>query len=876
MPHKHLAELDQSIESQQSLIGALKTTLKKGLLSLRERFERGDSVDKLVHMHADFIDEVLKRCWLNAIGESTDVSLIAVGGYGRAELHPASDVDVMILIGSESDELNSKLEQLIMLLWDIGLEVGHSVRSINECITEATNDITIATNIMESRHIIGCENLFKTMKDKTAEDQIWSSDAFFNAKCKEQKQRHKKYDNSAYNLEPNLKENPGGLRDIQMIGWVAKRHFGSESMLGLVDADFLTQTEYEALKEGQSLLWRIRYALHLITGRHDDRLLFEHQREIAEQFGYTNNEQNRGVEEFMQIYFQTITELGRLNEMLLQHFQEAILFKDNQAIPVVINKHFQTRNNYLETTNENIFSQSPLALLELFLILQQHHEIEGVSAQTIRLIKEHRHLIDDHFRNDIRSQSLFMEIIRQPEGVTHQFRRMNRYGVLAQYLPVFNNIVGRMQFDLFHIYTVDEHVLMVLRNIRRLSVPEFMDELPLCSEVFKTIPKPEILYIAALFHDIAKGRGGDHADLGAIDTYEFCQQHAFSEHDSKLAAWIVEQHLLMSHIAQRMDIDDPDIIQDFAEKMGDTNRLSYLFLLTVADIRGTNPELWNSWKSTLLNRLYEKTKAHLQRGQNESENLIKLISLKQEESKEILKEYEHSNEEINLLWSSMSFEYFLQNQTSEISWRTHIILSRKDKNKPIIKIKNIELRGCNEIFICMDDAPNVFIHSIGTLDNLGLNILEARVLTTDSGLTINSFFVLEENGELIEDEERSSKIIESLTKNLSSDKDYEKYGQRRTSRQMKQFNQEPQIVFEQDTEHDKTIVQISAIDSPGLLFAIGQAFEEEQALIHNAKITTVGELAKDHFHISGKDNLPIIDNEKLEQLKKTIIDKLSE
>lgn len=871
MPNRHLPDLDATLGKQKSNIALLKTCLKDGRQSLVERFEQDEPVEQLVRANAHFIDEILKHCWQLTVGDNADAALIAVGGYGRAELHPASDVDVMVLIGTESPDLDSRLEQLIMLLWDIGLEIGHSVRNLEQCVSEAAADITITTNLMESRHIIGQQSLFDTMCSTTGADNIWPSKDFFNAKCTEQLQRHAKFDDSSHNLEPNLKENPGGLRDIQMIGWVAKRHFGAQSMADLLDKGFLTDQEYKALMAGQSLLWRIRFALHLITKRHDDRLLFEYQRQIAEQFGYPNDENNLAVEQFMQGYYQTITELGRLNEMLLQLFKEAILLKNQLDKPVLINKRFQTRNNYLEVTNESLFSHYPLALLEVFLILQQHPEITGVRASTIRLIRAHRHLIDNNFRLDIRSRSLFMEMLRQPTGITREFRRMNRYGILARYLPEFNNIVGRMQFDLFHIYTVDEHILMVLRNLRRFSVPKFIHEFPVCSETFLKIPKPELLYIAGLFHDIAKGRGGNHAELGAIDTLAFCRRHDLSEYDSQLAAWLVKSHLLMSHVAQKMDIDDPDVITEFAKTVGDITHLDNLYLLTVADIRGTNPKRWDSWKASLLNRLYLQTKKRLANGIESTPNLNDLISTKQQETKQLLHTEHYSSEAVNLLWSTLNMEYFLQNTSDQISWHTQLILSKMDKNAVLVEIRHASGQGCNEIFVSTGNTENVFVHSVATLDNLGLNILEARIMTTDDDLTVNSFFVLEADGSLIEEEDRHASIKQILRKNLTDDKNYADYGQRRTPSQLKQFKQEPKIVFDQDKEHQRTLVEIHAIDYPGLLLSIGQAFEEQKVDIHNARIHTIGETANDRFYITDHNSQPITDEKRLAALEQSLI-----
>ncbi|NBC13780.1 MAG: [protein-PII] uridylyltransferase, partial [Gammaproteobacteria bacterium] len=585
---------------EANVIAAYKSELAEARAALFARYERGEPVAELVGRWSREIDRLVAAAWQRFLPESEAAAVVAVGGYGRSELHPSSDIDLLILVGDDAAErLAEVIGSLVIFLWDIGLEIGHSVRTVDDCRFEAADDITVVTNLLEARLIDGDAELFERMRHAVGPDSIWPSEAFFAAKRAEQRKRRHKYGDTAYNLEPNIKENPGGLRDIQMIAWVAKRHFGAESLHQLVDEGFLTESEYLALREGQALLWRIRFALHRLTGRREDRLLFDYQRTLADELGFTDLGDNLAVEQFMQQYYRAVMELNRLNEMLMQLFQEAILLHDQIGPPEPINKRFQVRSGYLEVTHPQVFARSPFALLEIFLVLQQHPELQGVRASTIRLIREHRHRIDDDFREDVRARSLFMEILRQPQGVTAALRRMNSYGVLAAYVPAFANIVGRMQYDLFHVYTVDEHTLRLLRNLRRFTIPEHNGEFPLCSAIAQRIPKLELLYLAGLFHDIAKGRGGDHSVLGAREAWDFCQLHYLSEYDSRLVAWLVEHHLLMSMTAQRKDISDPLVVQTFAEQVTDANRLDYLYLLTIADSRATNPKRWNSWKNAL-------------------------------------------------------------------------------------------------------------------------------------------------------------------------------------------------------------------------------------------------------------------------------------
>ncbi|MBT4836202.1 MAG: [protein-PII] uridylyltransferase, partial [Methylococcales bacterium] len=621
-------DLKTKLKTNTPLIPLFKGVLKKILKQQQQQFLEApkDTVEHLVKQRSQVIDQLLILVWQQFFSESQSISLIAGGGYGRGELHPHSDIDLMILVANDDlQDHQEAIESFLTFLWDIGLDVGHSVRSINESISECKEDITIATNLMESRLIIGEETHFQSMREQTTSDQTWTGTRFFEAKLEEQKKRHLKFHDTAYNLEPNIKENPGGLRDIQAIGWVAKRHFNVDRLDDLVDKGFLTPIELDTLKQGQNYLWRIRFALHIIAKRREDRFLFDHQRTVAEILGFKDTKTIAAVESMMQSYFRTVLELNRLNELLLQLFKEAILYPTDNPTIQPINNRFQSHNGYLETVSDNVFKRTPFALLEFFLIKQQHPELKGIRASTIRLIRDNTHLIDDQFRQDIRNISLFIEIMRQPHGLTHELRRMNRYGILAAYLPVFNNIVGRMQYDLFHIYTVDEHTLMVIRNLRRMTVPTFAHELPHCSEIIQQIPKQELLYLAGLFHDIAKGRGGDHSKLGAMDAEQFCQLHRLGQYDTKLVTWIIRSHLIMSSTAQRKDISDPDVVLEFANIVGDVNHLNYLYLLTIADIRATDPKLWNSWKDSLLKELYHKTKIALQQDPGKLINRNELI-----------------------------------------------------------------------------------------------------------------------------------------------------------------------------------------------------------------------------------------------------------
>ncbi|BAO44076.1 [protein-PII] uridylyltransferase [Thiolapillus brandeum] len=873
MPLSLLPGLDAQLTTSRAPLEDFRRTIKASKAHLAERFAAGDDVEELVHARSHFIDQILIRVWRQFFREGEAAALVAVGGYGRGELHPASDVDVLILVENPpEDEAAEKLERLVTFLWDIGLEIGHSVRTLKQCVEAALGDVTIVTNLMESRFLVGEESLFLQMREATGSDRIWPSDEFFSAKCEEQKARHARFGDTAYNLEPNIKSNPGGLRDIQMIGWVVKRHFHAERLSELLHQGFLTDAEYQALKSGQKHLWKIRFALHILTGRHEDRLLFEHQRAIAHQFGYSDEDSNLAVEQFMQDYYRTVMELNRLNEMLLQLFQEAILYENQPCDTARINNRFQSYNGYLEVSNNAIFARYPIAILELFLILQEHPELEGVRASTIRLIRAHLHLIDDRYRKDIRARSLFLEILRQPTGITHVLRRMHRYGVLAAYIPAFANITGRMQFDLFHVYTVDEHTLMLLRNLRRFSVPEFEHEFPLCSQVFQKLVKPELLYIAGLFHDIAKGRGGDHALLGAVDAREFCILHDLSDYDASLVAWLVSKHLLMSMTAQHKDIEDPLVVQEFAAEVGDRSRLDYLYLLTVADIRATNPKRWTSWKSSLLNRLYYSTRQALLRGLQSPMGQDELIQSKQTEARRLLAAQGFNLESINQLWSELSLEYFLQHDPEEIAWHGGLVLSTDDFETPRVALRKSIPRGCDEIFIIQKDRKNQFAQCTALMDQLHLNILEARIRTTDGGVALNSFFVLEVDGSHIAPD-RAEDIQQVLEARLGETPSHSPKT-RPLPRRLQQFTSKSEISITQDEVNRHTLLHIKSMDRPGLLSLIAWVLAEQNLRLFSAKVTTMGALADDVFTLTDTQGRALEDPASQERLVTALLERL--
>lgn len=842
---------------------------------LRHRFEAGESVVDLVHARSLQIDELLIRLWNDQIAGS-GAALVAVGGYGRGELHPASDVDVMLLLPeSMPADSEESLAAFVTSLWDVGLEVGHSVRTVSQCFEEASADLTIATTLMESRLLVGSESLYQEMEAVIGPDRMWPSTIFFEEKRKEQIRRHHRYHDTAYNLEPNVKGSPGGLRDIQMIAWVAKRHFGVSTLAELVDHKFLTPGQLQRLQDGEHYLWRIRFALHILTGRREDRLLFDHQTRLAEMLGYEDATYTLAVEQLMQRYYRTIMELSRLNEMLLQQFEEAILMDPNApAIP--LDDRFEVKNGFLKTVDEEVFARDPSAMLELFLILQQRPELRGVSAYTVGSIKRHLHLINDEFRQHPRNHRLFLNILRAPEGVTHELRRMNLYGVLGLYIPSFGRIVGRMQYDLFHAYTVDEHTLFVVSNLRRFALERFNEEFPHCSEIMQSLKKPEIAYLAGLFHDIAKGRGGDHSELGAVDAESFCLEHGLSADDAQTVAWLVRHHLILSSTAQKKDLGDPDVINEFAETVGDPLRLDYLYVLTIADVRGTDPKLWNSWKAQLFRDLYELTKRALQRGLENPFEGEQLVHEKKEKALNYLSRASVGENDIKRIWELFDDHYFLRYRSSEIAWHTEWLSESNTSGElGLVDVRRRRTGDGVEAVLYTPKTKHTFAQVTAVLDEIGMTIMDARIVPLASKYSLDTYVFMESDKRVHIDEARINKIRRALTRVLRVDGNTVAKVTRVVTRQARMFSTQTRVDFLDDPADDQSALELTTADRPGLLSRVGKVFIEQGIDITSAKIMTIGERAEDVFYVSDLSGRPI-SNEARQQLALALQEKLDE
>ncbi|HEY5558507.1 MAG TPA: [protein-PII] uridylyltransferase [Steroidobacteraceae bacterium] len=856
----HLESLRTRLAATGGAIGEFRAALAEGDRELARRFQAEEPVEALVRDRALLVDALVVRAWeLHAGNAASAVALVAVGGYGRGELLPCSDVDVMVLLPQgEQPEWTASLERFLTFLWDIGLETGHSVRTIDDCQREALADIGVATALIEARLLAGPNALYTAMRHALAPNRLWSSRDFFDAKLREQAERHHRFHDTAYNLEPNVKQSPGGLRDLQTIGWVAKRHFGAETLQELAGHGFLTARELAQLQAAQSWLWRIRFALHLVTGRREDRLLFDHQIRLARMFGYEDATYTLAVEQFMQRYYRTAMFVSWLNELLLQHFREEIL-ADRDAPTVPLSRQFQERDDYLEVTGEDVFTRYPSALLELFVVLQQNPRLRGVRANTIRLVTQNLWLIDEEFRQNPRNHRLFLELLRAPAGVTHELRRMNLYGVLGRYIPAFGRIVGRMQYDLFHAYTVDAHTLFVVSNLRRFALERYDHEFPKLAQIFRSLPKPELAYLAAIFHDIAKGRGGDHSELGAVDAEAFCLEQGLSRYDARLVAWLVRHHLRLSVTSQKQDIADPQVINGFARDVGDQTRLDYLYVLTVADVRGTNPKLWNAWKATLFDELYERVKSALRRGLERPIDREQLIAETQAQAREQLAAAGVADPEVARVWSTLTDAYFLRHAAAEVTWHTRLLAARDPADgRPLVAVAEHPGRGgATVVLVVTRGHRHSFARATAALDQMGLSIQDARITPTADAGSLDTYLVLEDTGLPITDGQRMAAIERNLARCLTERGAAAPAVTRRMPRQARMFTTPTQVSFSADPENGRTILEVVAGDRPGLLSEIGKVLWDQRVDLHGAKIMTVGERAEDVFTVTDETGRPL-------------------
>ena len=830
------------------------------LLPLADSGTSTRGIRKTLHQLSNHADNALKTLWHEA-GLAYPFALLAVGGFGRGELFPYSDVDVLLLLPDDQSpeldaQLKTRIEAFIGSCWDAGLEIGSSVRSVTECLNEAALDVTVQTSLLESRLITGNAALFEAFEKQFL--AAMDPQAFFVAKTLELRQRHTKFENTPYSLEPNCKESPGGLRDLQVILWVAKAAGFGGHWDALAKSGLATAFEIKQIKQNEALLCLIRARLHLIAQRREDRLVFDLQHAVAQSFGYgivataaTDVPDRASVvrpsEALMRRYYWAAKAVTQLNQILLLNIEERLNPSTHALRP--INDRFFDKAGMIEVASDDLYQREPHAILETFLIYQSTVGVKGLSARTLRALYNARTLMDAGFRNDPVNQATFKQILLQRDGITHAMRLMNETSVLGRYLWVFRRIVGQMQHDLFHVYTVDQHILMVLRNVRRFFIVEHAHEYPFCSQLASGWDKPWILYVAALFHDIAKGRGGDHSKLGAVEVRRFCKHHEIDRTDANLIEFVVQEHLTMSRVAQKSDLSDPDVIQAFATRMGSERRLTALYLLTVADLRGTSPKVWNAWKGKLLEDLYRLTlralgghapdpQAEIQARKREALILLALHALPFEAHKP--------------LWDTLDVGYFMRHDAPDIAWHTRQLSRYVGAGKSIVRARQSPLGEGLQVLVYTPDQPDLFARICGYFDLGGFSILDARVHTANNGYALDTFQVIATA--LTEHYQELTSMMESdLSSAIEKNGPLPPPGRGRVSRRVKSFPIAPRVTLRPDEKAQRWLLNISASDRLGLLYCVARVLARHNINLQLAKITTLGERVDDTFLIQGTE-----------------------
>ncbi len=849
LPRDDLAQVAETAAPVATVAGPRiaywRKELKERRAALQASFMRTPDTPGLLRNHARLVDRVIRGIWAEC-SMPAGLAAVAVGGYGRGALFPASDVDVLVLLPEAMPAPAEAIERFFAALWDIGIELSHAVRTIDQCESEMIADVTVQTSLLEHRLLAGNRRLYDRFRLRF--DARMDARAFFAAKALEQQQRHLKYQDAIYNLEPNVKESPGGLRDLSSVLWIARAAGLGRSWRELAQNGLMTMTEARALSRQERFLGAIRVRLHYLLGRREDRLVFDAQATLAKELDLHDNKAKRASEQLMQRYYRAAKLVRQVNIILLQNIHARLY--PAATLPVPIDGEFQRVDELLDMCDEELFVRRPAAMLDAFLLLQQHRELRGMTARTLRRLWRDRHRIDAAFRRDPANRPRFIALFRAERGLLHELRRMNLFGILGQYLPVFGRIVGQMQHDLFHVYTVDEHILMVIRNLRRFTEAQHAHEYPLCSRLIADFERREVLYIAGLFHDIAKGRGGDHSTLGTRDALRFCRDHALPDADAELVAWLVEHHLLMSSTAQKQDLTDPDVIAAFAGRMGNERNLAALYLLTVADIRGTSPRVWNNWKGKLLEDLYHATR-NVIAGTTAASTILDSVESRRGEARRLLRLYAVPDGAEAKLWKHLDTPYFQRHSAEEIAWHARHLYWRVEPPQPVVKARLSRDGVGLQVLVYLPDQKQLFARLCGFFGSAHLSILEAKIHTTRAGYALDTFTLHDPTQPSASYRETIQYVEFELTKLLAEQPPLVPPAQGRLPRELKHFPLTPEVQIFPDDKGTHYILEVVAGDRPGLLARIAYTLANANISVTSAKINTLGARAEDVFLIEG-------------------------
>jgi [protein-PII] uridylyltransferase len=829
------------------------------LAQFRDTRGTATAATRLLRGLARHVDTALAELWDHA-GMPAGAALVAVGGYGRGELFPHSDVDVLVLLpedamnaeGHPAQALHAVIGAFVTACWDIGLEVGSSVRSVQDCVAESARDVSVQTALLESRWICGARRLY----GRFCESQSAAMDAraFLRAKLLEMQQRHVKYEGTPYALEPNCKESPGGLRDLQVVIWVARAAGLGSTWRELAAKGLITPFEASQLVKHEGTLKLVRARLHMVAGRREDRLVFDLQTAVAESLGYQATQAvvngQRSSEVLMHRYYWAAKAVTQLNQILMLNIEERV--NGSEGTPMrPITARFFDRAGMLEVARDDIYLDNPHAILETFLVFAQTPGLSGLSARTLRALYNARTVMGARFRRDTINRELFMDVLRQPRGITHALRLMNQTSVLGRYLWVFRRIVGRMQHDLFHVYTVDQHIMMVVRNMRRFFIPEHAHEYPFCAQLASQWDEPWLLYIASIFHDVAKGRGGDHSELGATDARRFCRDHGLSREDSQLIEFLVLHHLTMSRVAQKEDLSDSDVVAQFARLVGSPRRLTALYLLTVADIRGTSPKVWNAWKGKLLEDLYRLTLRALGGAQP---NLDAEIEARKLDARHNLALHSALPGTEVPLWQTLEVSYFARHDAADIAWHARSLWRHVQTTEPIVRARPSSVGDGLQVLVYSPDRPDLFARICGYFDSAGFNIQDAKIHTTRAGFALDTFQVVSPQADAddsVNYRDLISLVETQATLALASDGPLPEPRRSRVSRRVRSFPVTPRVSLAPDERAQRWLLTVSASDRSGLLYDVARVLARHHVNLQLAKVSTLGERVEDTFLVDG-------------------------
>ncbi|HCI48213.1 MAG TPA: [protein-PII] uridylyltransferase [Rhodospirillaceae bacterium] len=874
---------------RKEVLARLKSILAKGHDEIRNQFERGRAGEPMgaicVRQHAKLADGVIQAIFRLAFEQAyplvnpTDserVALVATGGYGRAELSPQSDIDLLFILPyKRTPVIEQGIEFILYMLWDLGLKVGQAVRGVDDCIRQAKADMTIRTNLLECRYLAGDIDLFGEFQARFDRDVVaGSSQAFITAKLRERDERYHQMGDTRYMLEPNVKNGLGALRDLHVLFWIAKYVHEVDQVHDLVGLGELSEAEAETFDRAQNFLWAVRAHLHYLTGRGEDRLTFDLQPEISRRLGYVDHGNTLGVERFMKHYFLVVKEVGALSRIITALYQEQAqnnpMTRIGRAIWSYSVDGFPVNGGWLRLPAAGHFRQQPVDMLRMFRVAQR--EQEQIHPEALQSMTRNLSVIGRKLRDDPEANAIFLEILTDPAAEA-TLALMNDTGVLGKFLPDWARIVAQMQYDMYHVYTVDEHTLRAVSILHKIAAGKLVDEYPLASRVIEQINSKRALFVAMLLHDIAKGRNGDHSVLGEKVALKLCPRLGLSEEETETVAWLIRWHLAMSQTALKRDLEDPKALDDFVGIVQSVERLRLLLVLTTADISAVGPDRWNSWKAGLLTRLFHITAQRLSPDDKMRPGLT-ASSAALAEFRDHLKD-----------WPDARVEKFIETapggiwhafEPQQLARLARLVATAEIENQSIAVDTQVERAlGYTQVAVITRDRKGLFVGLAGAIAANGGSILDAKIFTFTNGLVLDVFAIQDLHGNAITSGDKLAKLSVSINRMLDNPAEVVKLiAPRREDlpARTEVFTVPPRVLIDNSASNQSTVVEINGRDRPGLLYDLGKVLTEEGLQISAAKVTTYGEKAIDVFYLRDAGGLKITHEARLDRIRERLLE----